>query len=119
MRVFVADDSRSRADRELNRAVLRSAASRHSFEIQYAGREEKLRYAEALLSGGDLFPEVVHFALFGLGDGTPTMGANRNAILLQTQGSLVLCVDDDTVCQVGQAPDLPEPGLLKLGGEDE
>jgi hypothetical protein len=73
--------------------------------------------AAGLAEGGDIPFDVIRFALCGpsVGGGEgptgrgrrgpDTIGANRNAILLATLGSLVLCVDDDTVARPAIAPD--------------
>ncbi|HXG32460.1 MAG TPA: hypothetical protein VNJ11_03785 [Bryobacteraceae bacterium] len=42
--------------------------------------------------------EVVRFLLLGLPGTEPTVGANRNALLLASVGHLLLSVDDDTLC---------------------
>ncbi len=97
----VMDDSESVGARVETRQKLRDLSERHEVEISYAGLEEKLQYAEALIAESEAPPEVVKFALFGLEGCGRSTGANRNALLLQTAGDLVLSVDDDTVCQVG------------------
>ena len=97
----VMDDSESVGARGETRQMLRGLSERHEVEISYAGLEEKLQYAEALIAESEAPPEVVKFALFGLEGCGRTTGANRNALLLHTAGDPVLSVDDDTVCQLG------------------
>jgi hypothetical protein len=97
----VMDDSESVEARVETRQMLRDLSERHEVEISYAGLEEKLQYAEALIAESGAPPEVVKFALFGLEGCGRSTGANRNALLLHTAGDSVLSVDDDTVCQVG------------------
>jgi len=97
----VMDDSEGVGARVETRQKLRDLSERHEVEISYAGLEEKLQYAEALIAESEAPPEVVKFALFGLEGCVCSTGANRNALSLHTAGDLVLSVDDDTVCQVG------------------
>jgi hypothetical protein len=97
----VMDDSESVEARVETRQMLRDLSERHEVEVSYAGLEEKLQYAEAMIAESGAPQEVVKFALFGLEGFGRSTGANRNALLLHTAGDLVLSVDDDTVCQVG------------------
>jgi hypothetical protein len=60
---------------------------------------------------------VVDFALFGAEGCRQTYGANRNALLLHGVGDLVFSADDDTICQVGTAPQ-PAPGVACVAGRD-
>jgi hypothetical protein len=85
--------------------------------IQFAGRAERRRFAEALGRGGALPPDVLSFALLGDGpSGSPTMGATRNSILLARAGERVLCVDDDTMCVPAEAPTFGPRSSLVLSG---
>ncbi len=96
--------------------MLSELAAGSGVEVFYAGAEEKLRYAEALTGGDGIPPDVARFALFGPRHAVaPTMGANRNAILLQTRGSLLLSADDDTVCRLGRAQGTSTSDVLRVG----
>jgi hypothetical protein len=92
---LVADDSFRTTDDSCKDAI-RSVGK--GAPVYYAGRKERREFAEALVTGGVLPRDVVSFGLFGSGCHGPTIGANRNSILLATAGNGVLCVDDDTLC---------------------
>lgn len=113
----VMDDSESTGARVETRQMLRDLSVRHEVEISYAGLEEKLQYAEALIAESEAPPEVVKFALFDLEGCGRSTGANRNALVLHTAGDLALSVDDDTVCQVGTAHDAKRGLALDSRGE--
>ena len=73
--------------------------------------------APALTRDGSIPPEVVAFAVFGPKGHGPTMGANRNAILLRTAGTVLLTVDDDTICEPRTVPGAAFSGRLRIGNE--
>lgn len=102
----VMDDSDRAQVRDENREKLRLLKQQYGVEIRYAGYEEKLRFADALISASGLPAEVVRFALFdvlGCGD---SIGANRNALLLDTVDDLIFSADDDTVCRLTPHPEI-------------
>jgi len=86
------------------RATLRAVSDRTNRPIRYAGPAEKTRFAAALAGESRVPPHIVNFALFGDPRITPRIGANRNALLLDSVGSLMLAVDDDTQGRVAEAP---------------
>jgi hypothetical protein len=87
------------------RAALQSLAKRFNARIRYAARQEKLRFAAALAAESAVSPEIIRFALFGDERCALSTGANRNGLLLDTAGTLVLSVDDDTLCRIAEAPE--------------
>jgi hypothetical protein len=99
------DDSLSAGAEERTRAALRELADRFKTRIRYAGRKEKSRFAAALAAESAVPREIVDFALFGDASCERSTGANRNCLLLDTAGSLLLSVDDDTLCQIAGAPE--------------
>jgi hypothetical protein len=103
--VLISDDSHDERRRSSCRQRVVALASETGCSLFYAGIEEKRAFAQHLLRDSDIPPEVVDFALFGSSASSCKTGANRNAILLQTVGSKVLSVDDDTVCDPRVAPE--------------
>ncbi len=99
------DDSLSAGAEERTRAALQELADRFKTRIRYAGRKEKSRFAAALAAESAVPREIVDFALFGDASCERSTGANRNCLLLDTAGSLLLSVDDDTLCQIAGAPE--------------
>jgi hypothetical protein len=72
--------------------------------LRYAGLVEKWAYIEALSKAG-IDTDIARFAI--LGDVHPdicAIGANRNALLLDTVGENVFSADDDTVCKLRAHP---------------
>jgi len=116
---LVADDSPgSGGRRETKHAVLDLLATspRPRLPLFYMGRPERSRYVRALCCKGDIPMEIARFALLGSVPGGPTYGANRNAILLHTQGSRILSADDDTSCVPGVVPGVtPGPRIHSHG----
>jgi hypothetical protein len=125
-RFVVMDDSKDPAVRDEYRRRLADLRRRLGVEIAYAGLEEKRRFVEALTAEG-IPPDVVTIALLDpLGLGL-TVGANRNALLLQTVGEGALSVDDDTLSRVAPPPGRQDgvaflsgtsPGTAFLSGRD-
>lgn len=104
----VMDDSASPQTRESYRRLLRELAAEYGVEIFYAGKEEKMTYAKALIEKGGLPAEVVNFALFDVEKSGTSAGANRNALTLHTAGDAIFSADDDTVCRLVASPELRE-----------
>ena len=88
-----------------SRAQLCAFACETGSEIFYAGVEEKCAFIDVLCSTGSIPSEVARFALFGRTDASANIGANRNAALLQTTGSMLISVDDDTRCETARVPE--------------
>lgn len=99
-RVVVADDGTAREE-VVGR--LRRMAGTRGARVAYIGREEKARLAEALVRSG-VDADAVSFALQGEPGIRLSPGRNRNAVLLETIGTLAVGLDDDTVCDLA----LPE-----------
>jgi hypothetical protein len=104
---FVVMDDSDEDNGELNRQAMEALANASSMDLLYAGRREKEAFARLLTSRSQAPPEVVRFALFDPENCKYTVGANRNALLLDQVGSLILSLDDDVMCQT---LDSPSPG---------
>jgi hypothetical protein len=117
-RVFVANDSLEPSQSAATRALVRAVADELGVDIFYAGLEEKRSFAVEICRSKDLPPEMVESVLFGLPGGPKAAGANRNAMLLQTLGSMLLSVDDDTVCRTGVVPETDVLTELSFEGHD-
>jgi hypothetical protein len=113
----VADDSTNAEATNLTTLALQELKGRFNAEIRYAGRKEKRRFAVALAAESGVSPETIRFALFGDERCRRSTGANRNSLLLDTAGSLMLAVDDDTLCLVAAAPER-EPAPVFFSGYD-
>ncbi|MCK6550477.1 HAD-IIIC family phosphatase [Myxococcota bacterium] len=100
----VFDDSAHAESRAGCRQALAALAPDDgTIELRYAGREEKERFARRLVALGA--PEdVVAFLLFDPERTGYTVGANRNAVILDAAGERIFLTDDDTVCRVAPAP---------------
>jgi hypothetical protein len=97
VRYLVVDDSTNADAAAATRrvtALFRTDGAR----VGFAGRKERMQYAQRLARRAQVPPEVVDFALFGAEGIGYTPGATRNAALLDAAGGLALFVDDDTVC---------------------
>jgi hypothetical protein len=95
----VFDDTRDPQGRENTRAELRQLKQKHTVTIRYAGKEEKVAFAAALEKESGVDRKTIEFALFDPFEFGNSVGANRNAVLLQTAGEMIYSADDDTVCE--------------------
>lgn len=83
--------------------MLHSIKRSHGVQIRYAALMEREQFAEALVKESGLPPDVVRFALFDTEQCGSPIGANRNALFLDTVGELGYSTDDDIVCDLGLA----------------
>ena len=95
----VIDDSPGAEAQDQTRAALQLVEHRVRAQIRYAGWREKSRFADALAHESAVPLEIIRFALFGDDRCALSTGANRNGLLLDTVDTLVLSVDDDTLCR--------------------
>jgi hypothetical protein len=101
--IIVMDDSRSEAARGEYLSCLRNMNDDRL--IQYGGSNEKISYIRHLMHKG-IDPDIARFAILGkFRIETCTIGANRNCVLLDTVGELVLTADDDTICRLVPHPE--------------
>lgn len=103
----VADDSAGPATGEQCRSMLADLERSRGIAVRYAGPAEKAAFAGTLARAGGIPEDVVRFGCLGDPEVAVTIGANRNALLLDTVGQLLFSADDDTVC----LPAVP-PGQL-------
>jgi hypothetical protein len=116
---LVAHDAASLAESRTCEAMLRSRFGGSIEKLLYYGPEEKRRLIALLAQSGALPRDVVEFGVLGPSGHSPTMGANRNVILLLTAGEMALSVDDDTICQPSASPDEGEGDVLRFGSEGD
>jgi hypothetical protein len=104
-RIVVCDDSRGADENAAARDALTRLGRELSLEMTYAGFEEKQAFADALARESGVERRLIDFALFDPFGCGQTFGANRNALLLLTNGELVFNADDDTICRPAVASD--------------
>lgn len=93
---IVYDDSKDAAASAAGFAVAQKLARQFAVPVRFAGRQERERYARQLRDNGAIAAELLEYAL--LNPSGYTLGQNRNTLLLDTVGSMICCVDDDTIC---------------------
>ncbi len=96
----VMDDFQRSAATGTTVEMLHSMKKAHGVEIRYAALMEREQFAEELVKESELPPDVVNFALFDTERVGSPIGANRNALFLDTVDELVFSTDDDIVCDV-------------------
>jgi hypothetical protein len=135
----VVDDSPAASLRDRCRAMLAELGRQLGLQISYAGRSEKEAFLNELAEAGQIPLRVARYACLGerpdsdhqpgLNDqqpglgglrpakqpGLPTIGANRNSLLLHTVGERIFSADDDTVCRLAGAPEPGQRLLLSAG----
>jgi amino acid adenylation domain-containing protein len=100
----VLDDSRDPVKAEATRAHTAALARQFGLRVRYVDRAGRRELARALATAADVPLDLAMFALCGDDLGVSTAGALRNALAVETAGSCVLTVDDDTVCRIGAPP---------------
>src|SRR5579872_869343 len=83
----VYDDSPSPQVRREYRAMLSGLQREFGVPLFYAGTEEKVLFLKRLIAAADIPPDLPKFALFDIyHHRASTLGANRNAVLLDNPG---------------------------------
>lgn len=113
----VTDDPLGAEAADRTKEALREVAKRLNARIRYAGRGEKARFADVPAAESAVSPTIIRFAIFGDERCRLSTGANRNSLLLDTAGTLLLSVDDDTLCRIAVAPE-HEIALAFFSGYD-
>lgn len=109
----VFDDSKEIDACNANRHVADRIRRRYDVPVRFAGCQEKATYVQQLGECLGHSREILQRSLMRT-EGY-TLGQNRNALLLDSIGSLYFSADDDTVCSVGIAPDAQQPLRLSEG----
>jgi hypothetical protein len=98
--VLVIDDSDGEANRDILLTKVSALAKTSPIELRYIGLRERESLYRELVRRSQVAPEVIRFALFGDRSPISRIGSSRNLALLLTAGSMVLNVDDETVCRI-------------------
>jgi hypothetical protein len=114
---FIADGTRSAQAQGITQALIQKVAKSSGLEFYYSGTQEKCSFLKYLTDQCEVPSEVLEFGLMGPRNCEVKTGANRNAILLQTLGDIVLSADDDSQCKVGSLASEDERRMICLGGE--
>jgi hypothetical protein len=100
--IIVMNDSR-RLDYAEYLGRLGTYARAYSVDVRYASRQHRAQFCEALAMSRVPF-DVCRHALLGFPDTPCSIGATRNAILLETSGYPIMMLDDDMVCRFSLHP---------------
>jgi hypothetical protein len=103
--ITISDSSDDDEDRARTRLLVEQQQKQYGVKIRYGGAEEKIRFAKLLIDDCQLPPDAVEFALFDSERCGYAPGVNRNSLLLDGVGDLLLSVDDDTVCRFARSPE--------------
>ena len=115
-RFTIVDDASDPGVRATRRSVLADTARRAAVSIAYAGAEEKRAFVARLAEEG-IDSAAAAFALEDVTGSGYSVGANRNALLLNHAGELIFQVDDDIVCRAA-SPANPSQTLCFTTGHN-
>jgi hypothetical protein len=110
---LVIDDSTTQESLRENERIARRVANTFGFSVGYANPCDRERFARETQRAGVRI-EIARFACCNPLERPVSTGAVRNAILLETQGSTTISLDDDTVCNFAVLP-FSVPRELTLG----
>lgn len=102
--ILVVDDSESTEMQAANIRVLAMFADDAGMTIRYGNRERRKAFARSLAESASLPVAAVSFALSGYDEYPVSVGACRNAILLDSIGHCLLYLDDDVQCRLAAIP---------------
>lgn len=94
--IAIMDDSESPTITTDVRDRLRCISREHAVQIAYGDMLDRIRFASELKRESDVPPNIIDFAILNPLRYAITTGACRNALLLQTAGTIFVTVDDDT-----------------------
>ena len=114
--ITIVDDGRSEQETLPNRELLSHFKSKYGMQVYYADLVERSKFSSRLAQHAGVDPEVVAFAVMGDTRCNSSVGACRNAFLLDAVGELLVQTDDDTVCRItGRGT---EGGGLRVASRD-
>ncbi|MEJ2178811.1 MAG: hypothetical protein P8Y12_13055 [Gammaproteobacteria bacterium] len=109
----VFDDSKEIDMCNANRHVADRVRQQYDVPVRFAGWQEKATYVKQLGECLGHSRDILQRSLMRT-EGY-TLGQNRNALLLDSIGSLYFSADDDTICSVAIAPDAQQSLRLSEG----
>ncbi|MGB5705478.1 MAG: hypothetical protein WBM41_01495 [Arenicellales bacterium] len=109
----VFDDSKEIDMCNANRHVADRVRQQYDVPVRFAGCQEKATYVKQLGECLGHSRDILQRSLMRT-EGY-TLGQNRNALLLDSIGSLYFSADDDTICSVAIAPDAQQSLRLSEG----
>lgn len=119
-KIVVSDDSDSLELQNENTSALKHLAEVIGHDIYYLNEISREQMSATLSRRSGVPPEIVRFACCNSGRQLHRYGSNRNSLLLCTAGSLILSVDDDTVCRPAEVVfrSIPENRVILSGDVD-
>ena len=115
MEYVVFDDSKETDTCAANRHVAKMFRQKYCVPVRFAGYREKASYVQQLSECLGYGNDVLHRSL--LRTEGYTLGQNRNALILDSIGSLYFSVDDDTVCAVATPPGTQQSLRISQGSD--
>jgi hypothetical protein len=106
-RFYVIDGSHSEENIGKNQALVETYASRVETSLEYFGRERQQALMDALCRSLPEYEDAIHFLIDqSIWRDLPAAGLNRNLALLLSSGHRLVMMDDDSVCDVFEPPQL-------------
>jgi hypothetical protein len=110
VQVVIADDTDDAGMERQNAATVEETRVEFGMPVWRIRAEDRRKYVVALAAETGVDPATVAFALIKEETTPVSVGCMRNATLLHAAGSLLVSVDDDTVCRMGAVPN-PRGGV--------
>jgi len=107
VRYLVVNNSFSKKASDNYKLMLSTIAANKDQPIHYCGVDEIRSFIREMFQKGkgDGLPQkLMEFALLGKEENSARYGVARNAILLATEGEMILSTDDDTLCRFAEPP---------------
>jgi len=113
--IVVLDGSSEQA-RQVNRSLVAATSSETGISIRYGDLGDRIAFLYRLQKAG-IPKEASEFCLLPQGGEVLSVGAGRNALLLETTQQLLLSLDDDTECRFSHHPEARKG--LDFGSESD
>jgi hypothetical protein len=110
--VVVMDDSKSELMQNANQKTIAAFSGDSSLNISYGNIPSRCRFAGILTERAAQSDDSATFALLGDPEYPVSVGACRNALLLETLGKCFLFMDDDVQCRVAKLPNATDSPLF-------
>lgn len=111
----VFDDSKDADICAANRHVAKTFRQKYGVPVRFAGFQEKASYVQQLSECLGHSNDILQRSL--LRTEGYTLGQNRNALILDSIGSLYFSADDDTLCSVATPPGVQQSLQISDGSD--
>ncbi len=115
--ICVADDSVQQHYQQANIEMIKTLEKEFEMQITYWKRAQRQEQADQISNYTDCPLHVSRFALLGHPECSSSFGSARNSLLLRAAGSMMLQIDDDTICTLFKSSEFQSGVSFNTSGD--